>query len=68
MHHPALPWQFSVPAAEARYADCARTIRVADGSDSDEAACHKLVDALKVRRDGCARVEGLMTCPASAGP
>jgi alcohol dehydrogenase class IV len=37
---------FSVKAAESRYADCARTICVADPSDSDAEAGRKLVDAL----------------------
>jgi len=38
--------EFSIPDGEARYADCARVIGVADSSHSDGAACHKLVDAL----------------------
>ena len=37
---------FSVKAAESRYANCARTIGVADQSDSDVEAGRKLVDAL----------------------
>jgi alcohol dehydrogenase class IV len=40
--------EFSIPDGEARYATCARSMGVADVSDSDTAACHKLVDALKV--------------------
>ena len=40
---------FSVPAAEQRYAECARTIGVADQSDSDAAAGRKLVAALFAR-------------------
>jgi hypothetical protein len=35
-----------VKAGEGRYADCARTIGVADLSDSDTKAVRKLVDAL----------------------
>jgi alcohol dehydrogenase class IV len=37
---------FSVKAGERRYAECARTIGVADSSDSDTHAGKKLVDAL----------------------
>lgn len=37
---------FSIKAAEARYAECARTMGVADPSDSHAAAAGKLVDAL----------------------
>ena len=37
---------FSVKAAESRYAECARTIGVADRSHSDAEAGNKLVDAL----------------------
>ena len=37
---------FSVKAAESRYAECARTIGVADGSHSDTEAGRQLVDAL----------------------
>jgi alcohol dehydrogenase class IV len=37
---------FSVKGSEGRYAECARTIRVADPSDSDAKACRKLIDAL----------------------
>lgn len=40
---------FSIQAAEARYAECARAMRVADPSDSDAAAARKLVDALFAR-------------------
>jgi alcohol dehydrogenase class IV len=40
---------FSVQAAEGRYAECARTIGVADPSDSDAQAGKKLVDALFAR-------------------
>jgi alcohol dehydrogenase class IV len=40
---------FSIHAAESRYAECARTTRIADHSDSDAAACRKLVDALFAR-------------------
>ena len=42
---------FSVQAAESRYAECARTIGVADQTDSDEAAGKKLVDALFARNE-----------------
>jgi alcohol dehydrogenase class IV len=37
---------FSVKAAESRYAECARTIGVADGSHTDAEAGRQLVDAL----------------------
>ena len=37
---------FSVKAGEGRYAECARTIGVADSSDPDSKAAKKLVDAL----------------------
>jgi alcohol dehydrogenase class IV len=37
---------FSVKAAESRYADCARTIGVADSTDPHTEAVRKLVDAL----------------------
>jgi len=37
---------FSVPGAPERYADVARAIGVADGSDRDTAACTKLIDGL----------------------
>ena len=37
---------FSVKAAEGRYAECARTIGVADQSNSDAQAGKRLVDAL----------------------
>jgi alcohol dehydrogenase class IV len=40
---------FSVEAGEGRYAECARTIGVADAADSDAAAGRKLVDALFFR-------------------
>jgi alcohol dehydrogenase class IV len=40
---------FSVKAAESRYAECARTIGIADRSDSDAEAGRKFVDALFVR-------------------
>lgn len=40
---------FSVSAAEGRYAECARTIGVADRSDSDAEAGRKLIDALFAR-------------------
>jgi alcohol dehydrogenase class IV len=40
---------FSITAAEARYAECARTIGVAPQSDSDAQAGKKLVDALFAR-------------------
>ena len=40
---------FSIRAAEARYADCARTIGVVDQSDSDRDAGSKLIDALFAR-------------------
>ena len=38
---------FSVEAAPARYADCARVMGWADGSDTDAAAAEKLVDGLQ---------------------
>lgn len=38
---------FSIDAAPDRYADCARFLDVADESDSDMAACAKLLDALR---------------------
>jgi alcohol dehydrogenase class IV len=37
---------FSAAAGEERYAECARAMGVADGSESDGDACRKLVDAL----------------------
>lgn len=37
---------FSVSAAESRYAECARTIGIADRSDSDRAAGKRLIDRL----------------------
>lgn len=37
---------FSAEAGVGRYADCARNVRVADERDSDDAAAHKLVEAL----------------------
>lgn len=40
---------FSVEAAESRYAECARTIGIADRSLSDAEAGRKLVDALFAR-------------------
>ena len=40
---------FSVSAAEARYAECARTIGVATPTDSDREAGTKLIDALFAR-------------------
>ncbi|MBV8672221.1 MAG: iron-containing alcohol dehydrogenase [Acidobacteriaceae bacterium] len=42
---------FSVQAAERRYAECARVIGVADGSDSEAEAGRKLVDALFRRNE-----------------
>ena len=39
--------EFSVSAAPARYADCARAMSMSDGLDNDDVACAKLVDALK---------------------
>ena len=39
--------EFSIPAAQARYADCARAIGIADISDSHDIACKKLVSELK---------------------
>jgi len=42
---------FSVNAAEGRYAECARTIGVADRFDSDADAGRKLVDALFARNE-----------------
>lgn len=38
---------FSVDAAPARYADCARVMRMAVDGDSDATACRKLVDGLQ---------------------
>ena len=38
---------FSIPAAQARYADCARAMGVAGGADSDEAAVEKLLIELR---------------------
>lgn len=38
---------FSVDAAPARYADCARVMRMADDGDTDTTACRKLVDGLQ---------------------
>ena len=40
---------FSVQSAEGRYAECARTIGVADSTDSDAEGARKLVDALFAR-------------------
>jgi len=40
---------FSVHAAERQYAECARTLGIADGSHSDATAGKKLVDALFAR-------------------
>ncbi|WP_344301327.1 iron-containing alcohol dehydrogenase [Sinomonas flava] len=39
--------EFSVPGAQARYADCARALGVADVEDDDAAAAQSLVDELK---------------------
>lgn len=39
--------EFSIPAAQERYADCARAMDVATDADSDALACEKLVAALK---------------------
>ncbi|MFE2423357.1 iron-containing alcohol dehydrogenase [Streptomyces hokutonensis] len=38
---------FSVPAAESRYADCARALGAANDGDSDTLAADKLVEALR---------------------
>ncbi len=38
--------EFSVSAAEPRYADCARAMGIATATDTDRAACHRLIDAL----------------------
>lgn len=38
---------FSVSAAPARYADCARVMEWANDSDTDETACRKLVEGLR---------------------
>lgn len=38
--------QFSIPSAQARYADCARAMQVAKASDSDAIANTKLMDEL----------------------
>ncbi|MER6961962.1 iron-containing alcohol dehydrogenase, partial [Streptomyces sp. NPDC000618] len=38
---------FSVPAAESRYADCARALGAATDGDSDATAAGKLVEALR---------------------
>lgn len=37
---------FSIPAASARYADCARAMGVADITDGDQNACQKLLEEL----------------------
>ncbi len=37
---------YSIPAATARYADCARAMKVASASDSDAVANHKLLEEL----------------------
>jgi alcohol dehydrogenase class IV len=42
---------FSVKAAEGRYAECARTIGVAEPSDSDAIAGRRLIDALFQRNE-----------------
>jgi len=42
---------FSVKGDESRYAECARTIKVADPTDSDTKACRKLIDALFERNE-----------------
>ncbi|WP_028294477.1 iron-containing alcohol dehydrogenase [Oceanobacter kriegii] len=39
--------EFSIPAATARYADCARAMGFANQADSDDIACTKLVAELK---------------------
>lgn len=43
--------EFSIPAAAERYADCARTMGVADGEDSTEVANQKLLTELKALND-----------------
>lgn len=43
--------EFSIPAAEERYADCARAMGVADQSDSTELANRKLLDELHALND-----------------
>jgi alcohol dehydrogenase len=42
---------FSVKAAEGRYAECARTIGVAEPSDSDAIAGRRLIDVLFQRNE-----------------
>ena len=42
---------FSIPAAESRYADCARAMFIASNSDSDDAANKKLMDELVAIND-----------------
>jgi alcohol dehydrogenase class IV len=46
--------EFSSPSAPDRYARCARVMGVADGDDSDIAACTKLVKALHELNDALA--------------
>lgn len=38
--------QFSVPGATQRYAECARTMNMANATDSDNTACDRLIKAL----------------------
>ncbi|HEY4379957.1 MAG TPA: iron-containing alcohol dehydrogenase [Acidobacteriaceae bacterium] len=42
---------FSVPESPKRYADCARTMGIAEAQDSDEAAAQKLIEALYRRNE-----------------
>ncbi len=38
--------EYSIPAAEKRYADCARAMHIANAGDSDSSANQKLMDEL----------------------
>ena len=42
---------FSIPAAEERYADCARAMGIADANHANKMACEKLVEALYRRNE-----------------
>ena len=57
--------RFSVEAAPARYADCARAMGLAGASDDDAGACVKLVDGLD-RLNGDLRVPGPAACGIAA--
>jgi alcohol dehydrogenase class IV len=43
--------EFSIPAAVSRYADCARAMKIALATDSDETANNKLMEELKAIND-----------------